>query len=93
MDKKKKPAAARHELEGVCAREVSFSVREGRLSGVKFYKGCPGNLIALGRLLEGMTVAEAVSKLKGIKCGDKPTSCSDQLARILKRTRHDGGKR
>jgi uncharacterized protein (TIGR03905 family) len=74
----------KHELKGVCAKEVTFSVKNGRLTGVKFYKGCPGNLRAMGRLLEGMPVEEAIAKLKGIKCGDKPTSCSDQFARVLK---------
>lgn len=77
----------RHELKGVCSKEVSFSVKAGRLSKVRFYNGCPGNLLALGRLLEGMPVDEAVSKLKGIKCGDRPTSCCDQFAKVLTKTR------
>ncbi len=75
----------KHKLEGVCSKEVSFRVEGGRLRDVKFYRGCPGNLTALALLLEGMPVAEAARKLKGITCGDKPTSCSDQLARVLER--------
>lgn len=75
----------KHKLEGVCSKEVSFRVVDGRLKGVKFFKGCPGNLEAMARLLEGMKVADAVKKLKGITCGDKPTSCSDQLARVLEK--------
>lgn len=76
----------RHKLSGVCSKAVSFTVSGGRLRGVKFEKGCPGNLLALGRLLEGMPVEEAVARLKGITCGDKPTSCSDQLALALEKS-------
>lgn len=75
----------KHKLEGVCSKEVKFSVVNGRLKGVKFYKGCPGNLKAMALLLEGMKVADAAARLKGITCGDKPTSCSDQLARVLEK--------
>jgi uncharacterized protein (TIGR03905 family) len=73
----------KRKLSGVCAREVSFRVRGGRLTGVSFSSGCPGNLKALSLLLEGMPVKDAVLKLKGITCGSRPTSCSDQLARAL----------
>ncbi len=73
----------KHELEGVCAKSVSFRVVRGKLKGVEFYKGCPGNLQAMALLLEGMPVKEAARKLRGIKCGAKSTSCSDQLARVL----------
>lgn len=73
----------KHKLEGVCSKEVSFLVVDGRLKGVKFFRGCPGNLEAMARLLEGMRVKDAVQKLKGITCGDKATSCSDQLAKVL----------
>lgn len=74
----------KHKLKGVCAREVKFRVVGGKLKGVEFYKGCSGNLKALGVLLEGMDVDEVISKLKGISCGTNPTSCSDQLAKVLK---------
>ncbi|MBI5744094.1 MAG: TIGR03905 family TSCPD domain-containing protein [Elusimicrobia bacterium] len=75
----------KRKLEGVCSKEVNFRVVGGRLKGVKFFKGCPGNLEAMGKLLEGMRVKDAVAKLKGITCGDKGTSCSDQLARTLEK--------
>lgn len=73
----------KHKLEGVCSKEVSFRVVGGRLKDVEFFRGCPGNLKALALLLEGMPVRTAAAKLKGITCGDKPTSCSDQLAKVL----------
>ncbi len=79
----------KHKLEGVCSKEVSFSVADGRLKGVKFVNGCPGNLEAMARLLEGMPLKEAIAKLRGIACGSKPTSCSDQLARVLEKLLKD----
>lgn len=75
----------KHKLKGVCAKEVKFTVVDGKLKGVEFFKGCTGNLKALAVLLEGMAVDEVISKLKGISCGSNPTSCSDQLATVLKK--------
>ena len=75
----------KHKLKGVCAKEVKFRVVVGKLKGVEFFKGCTGNLKALAVLLEGMEVDEVISKLKGIYCGDRPTSCSDQFAKVLKK--------
>lgn len=75
----------KRKLNDVCSKAVTFTVAAGRLKGVKFHRGCPGNLTALGLLLEGMRVADAVKKLKGITCGAKGTSCSDQLALVLEK--------
>lgn len=75
----------KHKLKGVCAKEVKFRLVDGKLKGVEFFRGCTGNLKALAVLLEGMDVDEVISKLKGISCGDKATSCSDQLAKVLKK--------
>ena len=54
------------------------------VKNVKFHGGCNGNLKALGALAEGMTVEEVIQRLDGIHCGERSTSCSDQLARNLK---------
>lgn len=75
----------KHKLKGVCAKEVKFKIVGGRLKDVEFIKGCPGNLQAMAMLLEGMSVAEVILKLKGIPCGERPTSCSDQFAKVLKK--------
>lgn len=69
--------------EGVCAKQISFDIEDGVLHGVRFTGGCPGSLDAITRLLEGMTVEAAIEHFTGITCGNKPTSCPDQLARIL----------
>jgi uncharacterized protein (TIGR03905 family) len=80
----------KHKLKGVCAKEVKFTVAGGRLKGVEFVKGCQGNLRAMAVLLEGMKVEDVILKLKGIPCGDKRTSCSDQLAKVLKKLKKPG---
>ena len=72
-----------HVPNGVCSKQIQFDVRDGLLRDVRFAGGCPGNLEALGRLLDGMPVQDAIDKLVGITCGNKPTSCPDQLAKAL----------
>lgn len=67
--------------QGVCAKEIMFSLDDGKLYNVHFVGGCPGNTAAIGKLLEGTSARRAVQLLKGNKCGPRPTSCADQLAR------------
>ncbi|GMB01680.1 TIGR03905 family TSCPD domain-containing protein [Pelosinus sp. IPA-1] len=68
---------------GICAKEINFDLQDGIVRNVKFNGGCPGNLQAISSLLEGMPADEVVKKLKGITCGSKTTSCTDQLATAL----------
>jgi len=68
---------------GICAKEINFDLQDGIVRNVKFNGGCPGNLQAISSLLEGMPADEVVKKLKGITCGAKTTSCTDQLATAL----------
>lgn len=72
-----------YKTSGVCARSISYEIIDGKLHNVSFVGGCNGNLQGIARLVEGMSVQEAVSRLKGIRCGLKSTSCPDQLARAL----------
>jgi uncharacterized protein (TIGR03905 family) len=71
--------------EGVCAKEITFNIENGKLHNLKFVGGCQGNLSAISILLEGMPVEEVIEKVKGITCGKKNTSCTDQLAKILEK--------
>ncbi len=71
---------------GVCARQIDFQIENGLVQSVDFKGGCPGNLIGIKHLVEGMPVKDAVRKLSGIRCGDKTTSCPDQLAQALQAT-------
>lgn len=69
---------------GVCAKEINFSIDSGIIKKVNFIGGCNGNLKGMGLLLEGMKVEDVISKLEGTKCGPRETSCPDQLAKALK---------
>ncbi|KJR47159.1 hypothetical protein UF75_2456 [Desulfosporosinus sp. I2] len=69
----------KHIPVGVCSKEISFYIIDGKLKNVEFVKGCPGNAQGVSRLVEGMDAVDVVKRLKGIKC-QKGTSCPDQLA-------------
>ncbi len=69
--------------KGVCARKLEFELDGDIVKNVQFMGGCNGNLKALAALTEGMTVDQVCERLKGITCGLKNTSCSDQLAQAL----------
>ena len=69
-----------YHTKGVCAMEISFHLDGDVVSDIRFAGGCNGNLKAISRLCDGMTVSEIESKLAGNVCGFKQTSCADQLA-------------
>lgn len=73
-----------YQPKGVCSRMMQIEVEDGVVKSAVIRGGCPGNSIAVGRLVAGMKVEEVIEKLEGIPCGMKPTSCADQLARALK---------
>jgi len=76
---------------GVCSREINFEIEEntGIINKVQFIGGCAGNASGLSSLLIGMKVDEVITRLEGIKCGFRPTSCPDQLAKALKEWRQN----
>ena len=76
-----------YKTKGVCSRKINFSVEDGKVKNVSFDGGCNGNGKGVGALVEGMAVDEAISRMKGITCGMKPTSCPDQLAKALEETK------
>lgn len=69
-----------YETSGTCTRRIDFDINGNVISNVTFYGGCPGNLAAISRVVDGKTVEEIEDLFKDIKCGSKPTSCSAQLA-------------
>ena len=76
--------------QGVCSHEIDFEIHDDLVFNVKFIGGCPGNLLAISRLVDGMPVNKVVELIKGVKCGSKLTSCSDQLALALENERNTG---
>ena len=70
--------------KGVCSQSIYFDIEDNKVKNVSFVGGCSGNLQGISRLIEGMDVNEAISRIEGIRCGFKSTSCPDQLAKALK---------
>ncbi len=69
---------------GVCSKLIQFDIQDNKIHNVSFTGGCNGNLQGISHLVEGMDVDDAISRLEGIRCGFKSTSCPDQLAKALK---------
>lgn len=72
-----------YKTSGTCSSAIDLEVEGDIIKFVSFTGGCNGNLQGISRLVEGMKVEDAISRLKGIRCGFKNTSCPDQLARAL----------
>jgi uncharacterized protein (TIGR03905 family) len=69
-----------YKTKGTCSTQIDIEVDGDIIKSVRFTGGCNGNLQGVSRLVEGMKAEDAISKLRGIKCGFKPTSCPDQLS-------------
>ncbi len=76
---------------GVCSRQIDVTVDGDTVVSVKFTGGCPGNTQGVAALIGGMNIDEAISRLDGIRCGNKPTSCPDQLAKALRMVKENNG--
>ena len=73
-----------YKTRGVCAVKIEFDLDGDVVRNIRFLGGCDGNLKAISKLVDGMTVDQIESKLRGNTCGRKPTSCADQLARAVR---------
>lgn len=74
-----------YKTRGVCSREIIISIDDDTIESVKYIGGCSGNTQGVAALIKGMKIGDAISRLSGIKCGLRPTSCPDQLAEALKK--------
>ncbi len=72
-----------YKTQGVCSRQITFTLEDGKVKNVFFDGGCNGNTKGVAALVEGMDVDEVIRRLKGTTCGMKPTSCPDQLTKAL----------
>lgn len=78
----------KYKTSGTCSILIDYDVVEENgvkvVRNVKYTGGCNGNLQGISKLVEGMSVSDVIARLEGIRCGFKPTSCPDQLAKALK---------
>ena len=81
----------RYETKGVCSQSIDFEITDGAVHNVHFTKGCNGNGKGICALVEGMKVENVISRLDGLRCDSRSTSCPDQLAQALKHTGYKGG--
>lgn len=72
-----------YQPRGVCSRKMTVELDDGIIRDVRIEGGCSGNLQGISRLVIGMPAREAIQRMKGIRCGGKPSSCPDQLALAL----------
>ena len=79
-----------YRTKGVCSRAINVEVEGDTIKHVDFIGGCNGNLKAISKLVEGMDIDDVIARVRGIRCGMKPTSCPDQLAQALKAVRGNG---
>lgn len=69
--------------QGVCSQKITFEIEDGKLHNVKFLGGCPGNLQAISKLVEGADAKQIAELLAGNNCNGRGTSCADQLSKAI----------
>ena len=74
-----------YKTHGTCSQQISFDLQDGKIHNLKFVGGCNGNLKGICSLVEGMDANEVISKLEGIRCGFKSTSCPSSGTRRCRR--------
>lgn len=73
-----------YKTQGTCSQMISLDIEGNVVKNVEFMGGCNGNLKAIPVLIDGWTVEEIETKLKGLTCGRRQTSCGDQLAKAVR---------
>ena len=73
-----------YKTKGTCSQRILFEINDGVISNVQYIGGCHGNLQGISKLVEGMNAQDVIDRIEGIRCGMKPTSCPDQLAKAIK---------
>ena len=72
-----------YKTSGVCSSKIDIEISNDIIQSVKFTGGCNGNLSGIGQLVKGMKVDDVIDRLNGVLCGNKSTSCPDQLYKAL----------
>ena len=73
-----------YSTRGVCSRAIDIAIEDGIIAEVRYHGGCSGNTQGVATLVAGMRIDDVISRLSGIRCGFKATSCPDQLALALR---------
>ena len=81
-----------YRTKGTCSSRIPVELDGRKVKNVVFTGGCNGNLQGISRLVEGMDIDDVIARVRGIRCGMKPTSCPDQLARALEQAKADLGQ-
>lgn len=81
-----------YKTDGTCSVKIQFKLQDDKVYDIKFFGGCPGNLKAISKLLEGQTVSYFEDKLLGNQCGVRGTSCADQLAKAVRKAYDESKK-
>lgn len=76
-------AAYTYKTTGTCSSHIELEVEEGIVKSVCYWGGCNGNLQGISRLVRGMKAEDVIARLEGVRCGNRPTSCPDQLCKAL----------
>ena len=74
-----------YQTRGTCSRGIRVVLEDGVIQEAEFIGGCAGNTKGVASLVKGMRAEDAIARLEGIRCGMKPTSCPDQLAKALRK--------
>ncbi len=72
-----------YQTKGTCSKMIGVAIKDGIINKIQFLGGCQGNLTGICHLVEGMHIDDVISKLHGIDCAGRGTSCPDQLAQCL----------
>ena len=84
MPEKEKNMQITYRPKGTCSRLMEIETDGNTVKSLKVLGGCDGNLKGIAKLVEGMEIDEVISRLEGVRCGSKSTSCPDQIAKALK---------
>lgn len=82
----------KYKTKGTCSVVISFNIDGDIITNIKFMGGCPGNLKAISKLLDGKTVDYIENMLLGNECGVRGTSCADQLAKAVRQAYEETSK-
>ena len=82
----------KYKTKGTCSQQIDIELKDGVIDSVKFTGGCNGNLKGICQLVKGQSAQEVIGKLEGTVCGNKATSCPDQLSKALTEALKESGR-